>query len=173
MNDKSLSIHKDTLDDDFYEDENTQKDMFFTFQVGKEEYGISISYVNEVIGLQKITKVPDMPDFIKGVINLRGKVIPVMDVRHRFQMEAIPYNDRTCVVVIDLQDNPIGLVVDAVSDVVDIPADKIDPPPQLQASNSKKFIKGMGKINDEIKILLDIDKLLYDEEVESIAALNY
>ncbi|MCK5232258.1 MAG: purine-binding chemotaxis protein CheW, partial [Desulfobulbaceae bacterium] len=96
------------LDDYDEDDEDTQKDKFLTFQVGTEEFGISIRHVTEIIGLQKITDVPDMPGFIKGVINLRGKVIPVMDVRSRFKLESREYDDRTCIVVVDIKDKSVG-----------------------------------------------------------------
>jgi purine-binding chemotaxis protein CheW len=163
------TISEDYLDED---DEDTQKDRYFTFRVGNEEYGIGIINVIEVIGMQKITEVPDMPDFVKGVINLRGQVIPIMDVRTRFQMEARDYDDRTCIVVVNIRDTAIGLVVDKVSDVIDIPETNIDPPPRVSRKPSSRFINGMGKIDDEVKILLDVQKLLYDDELEQVASTS-
>lgn len=162
----------DALDENYLDedDEDTQKDRYFTFQVGEEEYGIGIINVIEVIGMQKITEVPDMPDFVKGVINLRGQVIPVMDVRTRFQMKPREYDDRTCIVVVNIRDTAIGLVVDKVSDVIDIPEDNVDPPPRVSRKPSSRFIRGMGKIDDQVKILLDVQKLLYDDELEQVAA---
>ena len=152
------------------DDEDTQKDRYFTFQVGKEEYGIDINCVVEVIGMQKITEVPDMPDFVKGVINLRGQVIPVTDVRLRFHMQPREYDDRTCIVVVNIKDTAIGLVVDLVSDVLKIPEDHVDPPPKVTNKPGSRFIKGMGKVGDDVKILLNVHKLLYDDELEQIAA---
>ena len=152
------------------DDEDTQKDRYFTFQVGKEEYGIDINCVVEVIGMQKITEVPDMPVFVKGVINLRGQVIPVTDVRLRFHMEPREYDDRTCIVVVKIKDTAIGLVVDLVSDVLKIPEDNVDPPPKMSNKPSSRFIKGMGKVGEEVKILLDVQKLLYDDEYEKVAS---
>jgi purine-binding chemotaxis protein CheW len=160
---------KEVLNDDYDEDdEDTQKDKFLTFQVGSEEFGIEIRHVTEIIGLQKITDVPDMPDFIKGVINLRGKVIPVMDVRSRFKMETRDYDDRNCIVVVNINDKAVGLVVDRVSEVADIPESQVEPPAQIGSGTSSRYIQGMGKIGEEVKILLDVDRLLYGEELESL-----
>ena len=155
------------LDDDLYdEDEDTQKDKYLTFHLAGEDYGIEIIFVTEIIGIQKITEVPDMPEFIKGVINLRGKVIPVMDVRLRFHLEERAYDERTCIVVVDINNTPIGLVVDEVSEVADIPENQVEPPPNSGQGKSSRYLKGMGKIGDEIKILLNIEKLIMEEELE-------
>lgn len=150
-------------------DEDTQEDKFLTFILGKEEYGIEIRHVTEIIGLQNITEVPDMPRFIKGVINLRGKVIPVMDVRLRFRMEERSYDDRTCIVVINVEDQSAGLIVDRVSEVMDIPKSEIEPPPAVKRGESSHFIRGMGKVGDRVKILLNEQKLLFHEEGMAIA----
>lgn len=164
----AINVKTNEVDEEW--EENSQKDMFFTFQLADEEYGVSISSVNEVIGFQKITAVPEMPDYIKGVINLRGKIIPVMDVRSRFKMTPNTQNERTCIVVVDVSDSPVGLIVDAVSDVVDIPEGDISPPPKMQGGYSSRFIKGMGRIGEKIKILINIDKLLYDDDLELISS---
>ena len=164
---KENEVVLDDYDDE--DDEDTQKDKFLTFQVGTEEFGISIRHVTEIIGLQKITDVPDMPGFIKGVINLRGKVIPVMDVRSRFKLESREYDDRTCIVVVNIKDKSVGLVVDRVSEVSDIPESQIEPPAQIGSGTASRYIQGMGKIGEEVKILLDVDKLLYEDELESIS----
>ena len=155
------------MDDDLYDDEDTQKDKYLTFHIGTEDYGISIAYVTEIIGIQSITEIPEMPDFIKGVINLRGKVIPVMDVRTRFKLPPREYDERTCIIVVEIDGTSVGMVVDTVNEVADIPEDQVEPPPK---SNRKggSFIQGLGKIDKEVKILLDINKILYDEELESI-----
>ena len=155
------------MDDDLYDDEDTQKDKYLTFHIGTEDYGISIAYVTEIIGIQSITEIPEMPDFIKGVINLRGKVIPVMDVRTRFKLPPREYDERTCIIVVEIDGTSVGMVVDTVNEVADIPEDQVEPPPK---SNRKggSFIQGLGKIDKEVKILLDINKILYDEELGSI-----
>src|SRR3990172_5823963 len=99
-------------------DEDTQEGKYLTFTMGKEEYGIEIHNVTEIIGIQSITDLPDTPDFVKGVINLRGKVIPVLDVRLRFKMEEKAYNDRTCIIVVNIRNMSVGLIVDTVSEVL-------------------------------------------------------
>jgi len=153
------------LEDDLFDEENedTQKDKYLTFQLGDEDYGIEIRHVTEIIGIQKITEVPDMPDFVKGVINLRGQVIPVMDVRTRFHMTPRDYDDRTCVIVVRINDSAIGLVVDTVNEVADIPEEAVSPPPMVSKGEGSRYLQGMGKIGDEVKILLDVNRLLHDE----------
>jgi purine-binding chemotaxis protein CheW len=155
------------MDDDLYDDEDTQKDKYLTFHIGTEDYGISIAYVTEIIGIQSITEIPEMPDFIKGVINLRGKVIPVMDVRIRFKMPPREYDERTCIIVVEIDGTSVGMVVDTVNEVAKIPEDQVEPPPKSKRKGGS-FIQGLGKIDKEVKILLDINKILYDEELESI-----
>lgn len=153
-------------DDDFFGDEeDTQKDKFLTFHLAAEDYGIEIQHVTEIIGIQKITEIPDMPDFIRGVINLRGKVIPVMDVRSRFRMPARDYDDRTCIIVVNINETCIGLVVDEVREVVDIPASHVEPPPHTGRSKASRYIKGIGKIENEVKILLNVKQLLFEDEL--------
>jgi len=146
------------------ENEDTQKGKFLTFHLAKEDYGIEIRYVTEIIGIQKITEVPDMPAFVKGVINLRGKVVPVMDVRSRFGMPSRDYDDRTCIIVVDVDDKSVGLVVDKVNEVADIPDQQIEPPPKTNRE-STRYIQGLGKIGNEVKILLNVQKLLYSDEL--------
>jgi purine-binding chemotaxis protein CheW len=166
-----MANENDELMDDVYddEDEDTQKDKYLTFQLDDEVYGLEIRHVTEVVGLQKITAVPDMPDFVKGIINLRGQVIPVIDVRARFRMESREYDDRTCVIVVNVAETSVGLVVDEVEEVLDIPEAQIDPPPKVRRGKGSGFIQGMGKMDEEVKILLDVDKLLHREEIERTA----
>ncbi|MBF0644847.1 chemotaxis protein CheW [Desulfuromonas acetoxidans] len=148
--------------------EDTQEGKYLTFHMGDEDYGIEIRYVTEIIGIQRITEVPDMPGFIKGVINLRGKVIPVMDVRARFNLPPREYDERTCIVVVQLNTTSVGLVVDKVNEVADIPPENIEPPPRSTAGGSSEYIQGMGKMGERVKILLNVGKLLYDNELEQI-----
>ena len=155
------------VEDDDEDEEDTQEDKFLTFIIGKEDYGIEIRYVTEIIGIQSITEVPDMPPHVKGVINLRGKVIPVMDVRLRFGVKERPYDDRTCIIVININEQPVGLIVDRVLEVLDIPESEIEPPPKMKKGKSNRFIQGMGKVGDQVKILLNANRLLYDEEEEA------
>ena len=157
--------------DSFYDDEEEEEsieDKFLTFMLNQEEYGLEIKYVTEIIRIQKITEVPDMPVFVKGVINLRGKVIPVMDLHLRFGIKETVYDDFTCVVVIRVDDQTVGLLVDRVSEVLNIPQNEIEPPPKIKKGESSRFVKGMGKSGDKVKILLDANKMLF-EEIKDIA----
>ena len=150
--------------------EDTQKDKYLTFHLASEDYGIEIQYVIEIIGIQKITDVPDMPAFIRGVINLRGKVIPVMDVRARFNLPDRNYDDRTCIIVVNIDETEVGLVVDEVNEVSDIPESNVEPPPKTGKGTGGQYIQGMGKINNTVKILLDVHKLLFSEEMMALIA---
>jgi len=144
------------------DDEDTQQDKFLTFVLHQEEYAVEIRYVTEIIGIQNITGVPDMPAYIKGVINLRGKVIPVMDVRLRFGLEERAYDDRTCIVVICVKDHLVGLIVDSVSEVLDIPKENVEPPPKGTSGETSRFIQGMGKVGERVIMILNASQLLFD-----------
>jgi purine-binding chemotaxis protein CheW len=152
------------------DNEDTQKDKYLTFHLAGEDYGIEIRYVIEIIGIQNITDVPDMPAFIRGVINLRGKVIPVMDVRARFSLGDREYDDRTCIIVVNVEGTEVGLVVDEVSEVADIPEANVEPAPRTNRNTEDSYIQGMGKINKSVKILLDVHKLLFSGEMQELAA---
>lgn len=149
-------------------DEDTQKNRFLTFSISKESYGIEIRYVTEIIGIQAITEMPELPEYVKGIINLRGKIIPVMDVRLRFKKDPKEYNDRTCVIVIDIGNLSIGLIVDTVSEVITIPEEGIVEPPNINKGFSNRYIKNIGKVGNEVKLLLDCDKLLTNDELENL-----
>lgn len=147
------------LDQDILQQvEDSQRDLFLTFRLYNEDYGIAINYVTEIIGIQKITMIPGMPEEVKGVINLRGRVIPIMDVRLRFSMPGRDYDERTCVIVVEVNDTITGLVVDRVKEVVEIAADQIAPPPSH--NKDKGYIQGMGKVENDVKLLLDIESLV-------------
>jgi len=144
-----------------------------TFSLGKENYGVSILKVTEIIGMLDITPVPQTPDYIKGVINLRGKIIPVMDLRTKFGMDTKEYNERTCIIVVEmmLKDSKklLGVVVDMVSEVVMISPDDIEPPPEYSTKvNEHNFILGIGKIKDRVVIIIDIDEIFLCDEVIKI-----
>jgi purine-binding chemotaxis protein CheW len=151
--------------------EDTQKGKFLTFTLGEEYYGIDIMYVTEIVGIQPITVVPELPEFIKGIINLRGKIIPVMDARIKFKKETKAYNDRTCIIVIDVHELSIGIIVDAVSEVLNINEDNIVPPPNLSTSG-RKYIKSVGKSEEHVTLILDCEKLLNDNEIDEIKGSN-
>lgn len=148
-------------------EEDTQKGKFLTFLLGNESYAIEIKYVTEIIGVQDTSQIPELPNYIRGIINLRGKIIPVMDVRLRFKKPFKEYDDRTCVVVVDIKDISIGLIVDSVSEVLSIPDEEIVPPPDLNKGGSK-YIKSIGKVGNEVKLILDCDKLLNEGEIEGL-----
>ncbi|GAB6181422.1 chemotaxis protein CheW [Desulfotomaculum defluvii] len=152
-----LELLQEEEEDDL---EDTQEGKYLTFLLINEEFGLEIQYVTEIIGIQRITEVPDVPDYIKGVINLRGKVIPVMDVRLRFGAVAREYDERTCIIVIQVKGQPMGLIVDRVSEVLDIPKRDIEPAPSVRRSRENRYIQGMGKVGDRVKLLLDVEKLL-------------
>jgi purine-binding chemotaxis protein CheW len=150
------------------QEEDTQKGKFLTFVLGSESYGIEIRFVTEIIGIQPVTEVPELPGYIMGIINLRGKIIPVMDVRLRFKKPFREYNDRTCIIVIDIKDISIGLIVDSVSEVLAIPDSEIVAPPEVNKS-SNRYIKGIGKVGSEVKLILDCDKLLNEDEAQDLS----
>lgn len=137
-----------------------QTDKYLTFALANEEYGLEILAVREIIGVMDVTAVPRTPDFVKGVINLRGKVIPVIDLRLKFAMPEAPHTDETCIIVVNLGNIETGIIVDRVSEVLDIAGDAIEPAPGLGAGVDTSFILGMGKTNGRVLILLDIEKVL-------------
>ena len=141
---------------------------YLTFVLSDEEYGLEILKVREIISVMEITPVPQTPDFIKGVINLRGKVIPVFDLRLKFGMPEKSYTKETCTIVVDVRGLLMGIVVDTVSEVLDIAESDIEPPPAFGSTIKTDFILGMGKIKGEIKILLSIDRVLSSEEFSTI-----
>lgn len=155
----------------YEQEEDTQKDKFLTFLLGNEFYGIEIRYVTEIIGIQPITEVPELPEYIRGIINLRGKIIPVMDVRLRFKKPFMEYNDRTCVIVIDIEDLSVGMIVDSVSEVITISEADIVPPPDIRKTGNR-YIKGIGKAGSEVKLLLDCEKLLNEDDTDLLININ-
>jgi purine-binding chemotaxis protein CheW len=145
---------------------------YLTFRLDNEEYGIKILTVKEIIKLMEITAVPRTPEFVRGVINLRGKVIPVIELRTKFCMERTEDTDETCIIVVNVNhadlDLQMGILVDAVSEVLDIAGSEIEPAPRFGGSVSTDFILGMAKAKGSVKILLDIDKILTQNEMESV-----
>lgn len=151
-------------------DQDTQKGKYMTFKSGDEYFALGIQYVNEIIGFQKITVIPETADYIKGLINLRGKIIPVIDVRLRFKQPPFEYNDRTCIIVIDVKSTVVGLIVETIAEVVTIDEENILPPPSIGRGDKvqNKYVYGIGKVGDSVKLLLDPDKLLNDEELNAL-----
>ena len=149
---------------------------YLTFALGKEEYGLEILKVREIIGYMDITAVPRTPSYVKGVINLRGQVISVVDLRAKFGMELAERTDQTCIIVVDIEQGGrrlnTGIVVDRVSEVLSIGADKIEDAPAFDSSVHIDFILGMGKIGETVKILLDIDKVLSAAETLELESIT-
>ena len=149
----------DELGEEYYED--AQKDRFMTFEIDGQDYGIDILHVTEIVGLQDIAVVPDVPHFVKGMINLRGNVVPVIDVRLRFGLPEGEYDDRTCVVVVTLESSTIGMIVDRVNEVRVITSENISPSPQGGNSQAgSQYITGLGRDGEKVTILLGIQQLL-------------
>ena len=144
--------------------------MYLTFKLSDEEYGVEILKVREINGVMDITAVPRMPVYMKGVINLRGSVIPVVDLRLKFGFEEIGHTEQTCIIVVDVG-REIGIIVDTVSEVLDIKAADIEPPPSMGGSVDTSFILGMGKVGDKVKILLDIDQVLTLRELSRVSVV--
>ncbi len=145
---------------------------YLTFSLADEEYGIGILKIKEIIGMMPVTTVPQTPDFVKGVINLRGKVIPVLDLRLRFGMPAIDYTERTCIIVVEIEGEAaklqLGIVVDSVSEVLNIKGEEIEDTPTFGTRLNTEYILGMAKMGGGVKILLDIDEVLSAEDIASL-----
>jgi len=156
--------------DQTVETEDTMKGRFLTFHLGEEVFGIGIHHVTEIIGLQAINRLPETPDYIQGIINLRGKIIPVIDMGMKFGSEKSDYTDRTCIVVIETQQLSAGLIVDYVSEVITIDEVNIAPPPDVNGSNCCRYINGVGKVDGKVVILLDCEKFFNIEETQIIQA---
>ncbi len=143
---------------------------YLTFTLADEEYGIGILKIKEIIGMMQVTSVPQTPEFVKGVINLRGKVIPVVDLRLRFGMEAMDYTERTCIIVVEIKGSSgtvqIGIVVDSVSEVLSIRGEDIEDTPTFGTKLNTDYILGMAKMEGGVKILLDIDQVLSEREID-------
>jgi len=149
---------------------------YLTFKLGEEDYGLEILKVQEIIKMMGITRVPRTPEFVRGVINLRGKVIPVIDIRQKFRMEVVDETEKTCIIVVQviLGDVTVtmGLVVDEVSEVLDIVSENIEPSPEMGTSVDSNFILGMAKSGDRVKILLDVDKVMSESEVRDLGKIS-
>ena len=154
----------------YQEREDTQRGRFLTFALGSEVYGIEIKYVTEIVGLQPISQIPEVPPYMKGIINLRGRIIPVVDVRLKFKKETAVYTDRTCIIVIDTGDVNAGLIVDYVAEVIGIDDDNISTPPEIGSGIQNSYLMGIGKADGNVKLLLNCLKLFSDEETHALLA---
>lgn len=147
---------------------------YLTFRLAEEGYGLEILKVQEIIGMMSITRIPRTPEFIRGVINLRGKVIPVIDLRLKFSLDKKEDTEKTCIIVVQVRKSgdetvTMGIIVDEVSEVLDIKAEQIEPPPSFGAAVDTDFILGMGKASQKVVMLLDVDKVLSKNEIEKLS----
>lgn len=146
-----------------------QRNKYVTFKSGNEYFGLKIEYVNEIIVYQEITEIPESEDYIKGLINLRGKIIPVIDVRIRFKQEEMEYTDRTCIIIVNVNDMVVGLIVEKIAEVVEIKEEDILPPPKVVIGGEDKlqnrYVYGIGKVGDSVKLLLDPERILKDDDL--------
>ena len=149
--------------------EDYMKGRFLTFLIGNETFGVPISHVMEIIGIQPITKIPETPDYIKGIVNLRGKIVPVLDVKLRFKKVETEYNDRTCIIVIEFNNMSIGLIVDSVSEVLSIRDEDVSEKPELGGKIGGNYVKNIGKSHDNVILLIDCEKLLSTEELDTVS----
>jgi purine-binding chemotaxis protein CheW len=145
-----------------------QTGKYLTFSLDDQEYAFDIRNVTEIIGIQKITQLPQTPDYVKGVINLRGKVIPLIDVRLRFDLTEQTYHDRTCVIVVNIESVSVGMIVDTVCEVIDIANNDIETPPTINNTPATSYIQGLGKVGQRVKIILNTEKLLFGDELDRI-----
>ncbi|MBF0489576.1 MAG: purine-binding chemotaxis protein CheW [Candidatus Omnitrophica bacterium] len=136
---------------------------YLTFLLGREDYGLEILKVREIIGMMNITAVPQVPSYIKGVINLRGKVIPVVDLRLKFGMPSIDLTSESCIIIVNLKDTLIGIIIDKVNEVLDIKQENIEPVPNFGSDVHADYILGIGKVKDSVKILLNIEKVIGED----------
>ena len=168
-----MSDHQAATDDTFMlaaDDENDAQDKHLLFQLGDEEYGVPIDRVQNIEEMHKIVAVPDMPEYVRGVINLRGSVIPVVELRRRFGMPTREFDDRTCIVVIATESRTVGFIVDTVNEVHEIPRESIQPRPEFNSGDGHdQFVSGLGTVDGEVKILLAVDRLMRADEVSEEA----
>jgi purine-binding chemotaxis protein CheW len=153
------------------QEEDTLKGKYLIFSMSNEMYGIEIRHITEIIGVQPITEIPEMPQYVKGVTNLRGKIIPVIDARLRFKKSAREYDGKTCIIIIDIKQISIGLIVDNVSEVLKLDDEDIAPTPSIHKTENK-FVKGIGKVGKSVILLLDCQNLLSDDEWVSLSDVS-
>lgn len=147
-------------------------EKYLSFLIDNQYYAFHINNVNEIIKMQDITPVPEFPDYAKGIINLRGLLVPIIDVRLRFSKSEAEYDERTCIIVLNMQEIEVGFIVDTVDEVLDIDEKDISPVPKLSDAKTRKFITGVGKTAKKIVMLLDAQKMLNDEEIKSLEVFD-
>ncbi|KMW46719.1 chemotaxis protein CheW [Ralstonia insidiosa] len=145
--------------------EETGGEEYLAFTLGREEYGIDILKVQEIRGYETVTRIANAPDFIKGVINLRGIIVPIVDLRIKFQLDRVEYNQYTVVIILNLKDRVVGIVVDGVSDVLTLQSQQIKPAPEFSGALDTEYIRGLGSIDERMLILVDIERLLMSADM--------
>ncbi|CAJ0815698.1 MULTISPECIES: chemotaxis protein CheW [Ralstonia] len=145
--------------------EETGGEEYLAFTLGREEYGIDILKVQEIRGYETVTRIANAPDFIKGVINLRGIIVPIVDLRIKFQLDRVEYNQYTVVIILNLRDRVVGIVVDGVSDVLTLQSQQIKPAPEFSGALDTEYIRGLGSIDERMLILVDIERLLMSADM--------
>lgn len=138
------------------------------FRLKNEEYGVEVKQIKSIERMEHITRVPNTPPFVKGVINLRGVVIPIIDLRKRFGLDQNDYNDSTRIIIVNVDDMEVGLIVDAANDVIDIPVEAIEPPPKVVGTVESVYLRGVAKLSERLLILLNLDKVLNPEEIKRL-----
>jgi purine-binding chemotaxis protein CheW len=149
-------------------EEDTMNGKYLTFSIENEIFGIEIKYVMEIIGIQEITEMPEMPEYVKGIINLRGRIIPIIDVRLRFKKNSKDYDERTCVIVTNINESSVGFIVDSVADVITIMANNILDSPNINSKDRRGYVNKIGKVDKSVILLIECEKLLNDEEFNLI-----
>lgn len=168
----NAAADQDQLDEMWADDEEggPQTEKYLFFNLGEELYGVNIMNVTEIIELQRIIEVPDLPEYMRGVINLRGKVIPVMDLRSRFGMELRPYDDRTCIIVTRIDSAALGMIVDTVAEVHDVPEQNIESAQTFAVSANDHYVEGVARVEDRVTILIDTQKILHARDLQAVKA---
>jgi purine-binding chemotaxis protein CheW len=149
------------------ENEDSQRGRYLTFTLDEDVFGIAIRFVREIIGVQSITNVPETPDFIKGIINLRGKIVPIVDVRLKFGKEGVAYDERTCIIVAEMNEMVVGLVVDKVDDMLTIPDEMTSTVPDSRLGFETMYIQGIGNVAGQTLLLLDLERFLRPDEADA------
>lgn len=153
------------------EEINSTSEKFLTFIIDKQFYAFHINDVVEIIGMMEITPVPEFPDYAKGIVNLRGILIPIIDVRLRFSKNEMDYNERTCIIILNLKGIQVGFIVDTVDEVIDIDKENLSDVPKLSDSKTRKFVEGVGKLTNKIVMIVNAQKMLNDEEISGLESM--
>ncbi|TPV59064.1 chemotaxis protein CheW [Aestuariibacter sp. GS-14] len=145
---------------------------YLTFMLGEEQYGLAIIQVKEIRGYEPVTKIANAPSFIKGVINLRGDIVPIVDLRVKFKVSEATYNEFTIVIMLNVKDRIVGIVVDSVSDVINVTEDEVHPPPEFGVAFDSRYLDGLASVDDGLVILVNIERLITSEEIGIFDSMN-